>query len=125
MLLTATSAQTVLGQPVTFTAKVNVVAPGVGLPSGTVTFFNGTVSLGPATLDNTGQASLTTSSLTLGPHAITAKYGGDGSFNGSTSPVLTETITKVLPPPRSSPPSIPRSTVNRCCSRLRSALCRR
>ena len=96
VLLTATSAQTVLGQPVTFTAKVNVVAPGVGLPSGTVTFFNGTVSLGPATLDNTGQASLTTSSLTLGPHAITAKYGGDGSFNGSTSPVLTETITKVL-----------------------------
>jgi hypothetical protein len=47
--------------------------------------------LGTSTV-NGGSASLSTSSLTAGPHAITAQYSGNSNYNGSTSAVLTETI---------------------------------
>src|SRR5205823_1639689 len=39
-----------------------------------------------------GSATFTTSSLSAGSHAITAVYGGDANFNGSTSPVFTEIV---------------------------------
>ena len=77
-----------------FTAQVSVVPPLTGTPTGTITFLNGTAVLGTATVDNAGQASLTASTLTVGPHAITARYNGDATFAGSVSPVLTETINK-------------------------------
>jgi Autotransporter beta-domain/Bacterial Ig-like domain (group 3) len=53
--------------------------------------FDGGVQIGVATLAG-GKASLTTSSLTVGSHSITAKYSGDGSNAGSTSAVLIQTI---------------------------------
>jgi len=36
--------------------------------------------------------------LSAGSHATTAVYSGDSSFNGSTSPVLTQTVTLAAPP---------------------------
>ena len=72
-------------QAVTFTATVSAVAPGAGAPTGTVTFSEGGSSIGTATLDSTGAASFTTSSLAAGTHAITASYAGDANFNASTS----------------------------------------
>src|SRR5439155_1180773 len=45
----------VFGQSVTFTATVSVVPPGSGTPSGTVTFKDGTNTLGTGTLSS-GQA---------------------------------------------------------------------
>jgi len=33
-----------------------------------------------------------TSTLTVGSHSITASYGGDASFKGSTSPKFTQTV---------------------------------
>jgi autotransporter-associated beta strand protein len=50
--------------------------------------------LGSGTLDRYGQAAFTTPpTLSLGSnHAITAIYGGDSSFNGSTSLPLTQTV---------------------------------
>ena len=39
-----------------------------------------------------GTASFTTSSLQIGSHSITATYGGDGNFTGSTSAVLTQSV---------------------------------
>jgi hypothetical protein len=80
------------GKPVTFTATVRATAPGTGTPTGTVTFKDGAATLGTGTLDGAGQAALTTSSLTMGPHAITAQYGGDGNFLPNVSSVLTERI---------------------------------
>jgi len=78
------------GQSVTFTATVT--HSGSGTPTGTVTFFNGKNVIGSAPLSSNGTASITTSSLSVGSHSITAFYGGDSNFASSTSPALTQTV---------------------------------
>src|SRR5262249_22968251 len=74
----------VFGQPVTLSTTVTANPPGAGTPTGTVTFFDGVTQIGTATL-NAGAASITISTFSVGSHSITATYGGDGSFNGSTT----------------------------------------
>jgi hypothetical protein len=81
----------VSGQSVTFTATVTAVSPGAGTPTGTVTFLDGTSTLGAVALSG-GVASLTTSSLTVAGHTVTASYNGDSNFNTS-SGNLTQTVT--------------------------------
>lgn len=77
------------GQSVTLTASVQT--PLGGSATGTVTFLDGTTSLGTATIaSNTAQ--VTVPNLAAGSHSITSKYSGDGNFSGSTSAVLTETV---------------------------------
>jgi probable HAF family extracellular repeat protein len=73
-------------QSIALTATAGAVAPGTGLPTGTVTFSDGTTSLGTAAVNNSGTATLTTSSLASGNHSITASYSGDGNFTASSSP---------------------------------------
>ena len=80
------------GQAVTFTATVNAVSPGSGTPTGTVTFYDGSTTLGTATLNGTGTASFTTSSLSVGSHSIKVSYGGDADFKASTSAVLKQVV---------------------------------
>ncbi|MGH3300865.1 MAG: Ig-like domain repeat protein [Streptosporangiaceae bacterium] len=80
------------GQPATFTATVTAEPPGAGTPSGTVTFYDGATELGTGQLNASGQATYQTSSLGLGPHSVTASYGGDGDFDPSTSPAFTQYI---------------------------------
>jgi uncharacterized protein YjbI with pentapeptide repeats len=80
------------GQAVTFTATVKAVAPGGGIPTGTVNFFDGATKIGSAALSN-DQATFSTSSLSLGPHSITATYLGNSNYVASpASPTLTENI---------------------------------
>jgi Big-like domain-containing protein len=74
------------GQRVTFTATVSAAAA-----TGVVQFFDGLTLLGSANLSG-GSASLSTSNLSTGTHSITAQYGGDGNYNGSSSAVLTQTV---------------------------------
>ena len=81
-----------LGQPVTFTAAVAVAAPGAGVPTGVVFFLDGAAMLGVAALNASGQATLTTSALSFGNHAITAVYGGDAGFQGNTTPAFTQAV---------------------------------
>jgi len=81
-----------LGESVTFTATVTVTPPGGGTPTGSVTFYDGTTTLGGVALPSSGQAVYATSALTLGSHSITATYSGDANFLGSTSPVLTQQV---------------------------------
>jgi hypothetical protein len=81
----------VFGQAVTFTATVSAAAPGSGTPTGTVSFFDGTTSLGSAAL-HSGTASFTARALPTGGDSITASYGGSGNFTPSTSPVLDQTV---------------------------------
>jgi VCBS repeat-containing protein len=81
------------GQAVTFTATISVVSPGSGAPSGSVSFYDGSTLLGTGTVSG-GVATFTTSALKVGSHSITAKYGGDSNFSGSTSSALTETVKK-------------------------------
>src|ERR1051326_2503994 len=81
-------------QSVTFTATVSKTG-GPGTPTGTVTFKNGGSTMGTGTLSGSGgtaTATFSTSSLTVGGHSITAVYGGDGNFNGSTSPAITQNV---------------------------------
>ncbi len=76
------------GQPVTLTASVTSA---LGVPTGTVTFTDGSTPLGTETLV-AGQASLTTTALGFGPHSIVATYSGSPTFATSASPVFIETI---------------------------------
>lgn len=68
------------GQSVTFTATVSSTA---GTPTGSVTFLDGANTLGTVALDNSGQATLSTSALTGGSHTIFANYSGDTNFQSS------------------------------------------
>jgi len=81
----------VYGQTVTFTATVAAASPGVGTPTGTVTFKEGAIVLGTGTLSN-GQTQFTTSSLDAGTPWITAVYNGDTKFSSSTSSALSQTV---------------------------------
>src|SRR4029077_17880153 len=83
-----------VGQLVTFTVTVTANAPGAGTPTGTVTFKDGTTILGTGTLNASGQATFSTSSLSVASHSITAEYSGDGNFFGSTSSALTQVVNK-------------------------------
>jgi hypothetical protein len=85
------------GAAVTFTATVTTTGP--TSPTGTVTFYDGTTSLGtgPLTNLNATQATATFTTPSSAPllppsQSITAAYGGDSSNAASTSPALTQTI---------------------------------
>jgi hypothetical protein len=76
------------GQAVTLVATV----AGAGkTPTGSVSFRDGDTTLSVRPLAG-GRASLVTSTLTAGPHTLTAMYGGDPSYAGSTSAALTQTV---------------------------------
>lgn len=80
------------GQTVTFTATVSVSAPGVGTPTGSVSFRDGATVLGSGTLNGSGQATFGTAALTAGAHSITVLYAGDANFQTSTSGAITQTV---------------------------------
>ena len=79
----------VFGQSVTFTSTTT---SGGGVPTGTVTFMDGSATLATETLNGSGQAKLTTSALSVGPHSITALYNGNASFSSSSSPILSQVV---------------------------------
>lgn len=86
------------GQPVTFSATVAPVSPGAGSPTGTVTFKDGTTTIGTGTL-SAEKATFTTASLSAGTHPITAVYGGDSNFKGSASTPPLGQVTRPGPAP--------------------------
>ena len=90
-----TSANT--GQSVTLTATVSSQS-GTNTPTGTVTFYYGSSSLGTAALGSTGTANFSTTTLPAGSDSITAFYGGDANDAGSTSQPVTVTITSAVVP---------------------------
>jgi hypothetical protein len=100
----------VVGHPVTLTASVRPTPPGAGFPTGMVTFKDGANVLGTGTVDATSHATMSTTSLALGNHAITAVYSGDGSFNGSTSIVygqqVKSSLANALAPPGATPHAV-------------------
>ena len=90
-VVTSATNPSVFGQSVTFTATVTAVAPGSGTPTGSITFLDGSTTLGTATLSG-GKATFKTTALAAGPHTITVSYSGDGNFVKSTSAPLTQTV---------------------------------
>ena len=82
------------GTSITFTSTVASPVKGItAIPTGTVTFEDGTTALGPpVTLNSSGVATFSTSSLAAGTHTITAHYSGAVNFLPNTSAVLSEVI---------------------------------
>jgi hypothetical protein len=76
-------------QDVTLTATVSALAPGSGVPTGLVEFRVNGALVGSAPLVN-GVASRT-AKFKKGSYALTATYGGDANFNGSSGTVLHQT----------------------------------
>ena len=74
------------GQSVTFTATITVAT------SGTIAFYDGGTLLGSGSIA-AGRATLTTSSLGAGSHAITARFQGNGSAPPVISPVFVQSVT--------------------------------
>ncbi len=85
-------------------------ASGSATPGGTVTVSDGTVTSAPCTLSGSGATATATCSLTpstSGAKTLTATYGGDSAFNGSTGTAAhtvnkansTTTITTDTPDP--------------------------
>jgi hypothetical protein len=64
-------------------------------PTGTVTFTDGSRTLGAPTNLSAGSARLTTAGLAVGSHSISAAYSGDSNNAASTSPVVAETVNAV------------------------------
>ncbi|MGW7261795.1 beta strand repeat-containing protein, partial [Streptomyces sp. NPDC054834] len=75
----------VVGQPVTFTATVAAVAPGAGTPSGTVTFNfgDGSPTVSGTLVGGTATVTHAYTTTTGSPFTVTATYGGNASFAGS------------------------------------------
>jgi hypothetical protein len=72
-----------LGSPVTLTASVNSTAS----PFGTVDFYDNDNIIGSVRVDS-GQAVLTTTTLALGPHSLSAAFAGSTNFSASHSSAI-------------------------------------
>jgi len=88
--LTATPNPVSAGQTLTLTATLT--GDGSVWPTGTVSFLNGSALLGTATLNSSGVATLTTTSLAAGTNSLTAQYSGNASFLSSTSAAVSVTV---------------------------------
>jgi len=89
--LTSSLNPSTVNVPVTFTVPVS---PSVA--TGTVTFKDGTTTLGTASVI-AGIATYATASLSSGSHSITAVYSGDANYNTSASGILTQTVNPLTP----------------------------
>jgi Bacterial Ig-like domain (group 3)/MBG domain (YGX type) len=77
------------GASVTLTATVTSTG---GTPGGIVTFYSGSTALGTGTLNGSGVATLTTTTLPVGTDSLTAAYAATGNFGASTSAASSITI---------------------------------
>ena len=73
----ALSLQVTIGTPA-------YVSANAARPTGTVTFVSGGTTLGTATVNASGVATLTINPTALGNFSVTATYGGDVNYNTST-----------------------------------------
>ncbi len=91
-LVVSPATQTTFGSPITLTATVS--HSGATAPTGTVTFFDGTTSLGSPNLPASGTVTFTTTATQLGggSHSLTAFYSGDTKYDNSTSTAVNYTV---------------------------------
>ena len=69
------------------------VTPASGaVATGTVTFKNGTATLGTGTLNSSGVATVSTTGLSVGTHSIDAVYNGSTDDLTSTSASLSQVV---------------------------------
>ena len=82
--LSPLASPSVFGQVVTMTATVAPLPAGAGVAGGTVTFEDGAMILGGATLSG-GQATLGVATLSVGTHNLHAVYSGSSNVAGGGS----------------------------------------
>jgi hypothetical protein len=92
--LTASSTAPTYRDSLTLTTTVSPAPTGAPAASGTITFKDGSATLGNATL-SAGSATMTTSALTVGTHTITSVYSGDPGDQPSTSPPVTISVNPI------------------------------
>jgi Bacterial Ig-like domain (group 3)/FG-GAP-like repeat len=92
--LNANPATSSFGQQVVLTATLSPYLAQDHSATGTVTFFNGTTSLGAATLSS-GVATLNVIALPVGTDSVTASYSGDTNFATSSSSAISVTVKAV------------------------------
>jgi hypothetical protein len=89
--VTASSASVISGRSITYTATVTPRYLGSAVPTGPIEFDDNGHPMGSCAkrllnaVRGKATAACTVTYPTTGTHAITAKYYGDGNFNGSTS----------------------------------------
>ena len=76
-----------LNQGVTFTATLTPISQG-----GTLTILDGQNVVSGTSTWTPGRVTVTTGTLTVGKHSITATWSGDSNVAAGTSPVLTQTV---------------------------------
>lgn len=89
--LALSSATVAAGSSVTLTATVT--SAGAAVSSGSVHFYDGSTSLGLESLNASGQAQWSGSSLAAGTHSLLASYAGNSSFAASSSAASSLTVT--------------------------------
>jgi hypothetical protein len=94
--LSSSAIKATLGSDIKFTVALSGPESNDPRPTGTVTFFNGSVELGKENLV-AGKASISVKTLPLGTHVITADYSGNADYPKDTSNAIRETITKPVP----------------------------
>jgi hypothetical protein len=94
--LSASLANVTSGDPVTFTAAVT--SGGAPVSTGVVTFLNGGNTLGTGTVNSTGVATISLSTLPVGADSISAQFGGTSSFATSVSGVVMVTVSVAITP---------------------------
>jgi hypothetical protein len=95
--LTANPTTAVSGQTIILSANVAPTS-GTSKPTGTVTFQDGTTAIGSSPL-TAGTGTLAISTLSVGPHSLSAAYSGDASNSPSASKAVSVTITAAATPP--------------------------
>jgi hypothetical protein len=93
--LTSSAIKASIGTDVKFTVILSGPEPNDPKPTGTVTFFDGGKTLGKVTA-LAGKASISTKTLALGVHTITADYSGNTDYPKDASNTIKETIAKPL-----------------------------
>jgi hypothetical protein len=115
---TATTSTVVTASPTTVTANQTAVltatvtgVSGQAMPTGTVSFTDGSTSLGNGAINGAGVATLTATLTNSGARTITASYSGDGNYavssgtaavtvvSGTTATALTAPTTAVYGTP--------------------------
>lgn len=89
--LTATDIRNRKGQltSVVLTSDVTAVQPGVGSPYGTITFYVNGTTLSSQTVNGDGMNTIRLKPAQARGKSFFARFGGDPSFYGSTSPTIT------------------------------------
>ena len=88
------SGSSVVGQSVVFNYDVNIVAPGAGTLTGTVTVTDGTESCVGAINSGSGIGSCSIPFSSPGTRNVTATYSGDVNFESSISGSTSHTVNK-------------------------------